>query len=350
MSTNTRERTEDSLRVLESPEYKRAVNDLKELIQSARLSGLRTKYEIGRRILGLKKELRDAKLIVNDEGWTGVLTELSKKLQKETGYSRSQLGHCHKFAETFSSFDAFLDKEFRVGEVANKLETPLRGRDAKWKQVVGWLYGDRRIKETRSLAATISKEAYAQLEQDGVVAYGSAPLVKTLLSEYQNDPSLRAKVQDEILRFPEEETRKEMEQWANRLLTRNGREQGLSGEEIKDYRQDPDKFLADVVPDWAQSDTIDRRDLQLPAIRIRPRLPIPERPREGDAITRSKAERYLGSLGFEPDKGYPDRFSLLAKDGKVFSVIVSDGEISLWILHIKDLNLLGRLLNFSLHQ
>ena len=95
--------------------YRSLLSDLKELVENEKVTLLRIKHQMGRRILKAKNELVERGTVKDERGWTGLLGELMNRLSGDLGYSQSELYDAMKFAEKFPKWNDFAEKEFKVG-------------------------------------------------------------------------------------------------------------------------------------------------------------------------------------------------------------------------------------------
>ena len=94
--------------------YRSLVADLKELAENEKVTLLRIKHQMGRRILKAKKELVEKGVVKDERGWTGLLGELMEQLSGDLEYSQAELYDALKFVGKFPKWNDFAEKEFEV--------------------------------------------------------------------------------------------------------------------------------------------------------------------------------------------------------------------------------------------
>ena len=160
MTSSTEEAGERTFRG--SAWYRAALNDLRSLIDSERITLLRTKHQVGLRILRIKEELIEQDVVTNDRGWSGVLGDLMQRLSDDLEYSLAELYDALKFVQRFPKWSDFANREFEVTRQRGGVSYTARisGKDLSWHQVVGQVFYPRQIpteKGKESLAVCIFK-------------------------------------------------------------------------------------------------------------------------------------------------------------------------------------------------
>ena len=117
--------------------YRSLLSDLKELVENEKITLLRIKHQMGRRILKVKKELVEKGAVKDERGWTGLLGELMGQLSGDLGYSQSELYDALKLVEKFPKWNDFAEKEFVVGGETGGDSGAVRisGKEMTWDAV-----------------------------------------------------------------------------------------------------------------------------------------------------------------------------------------------------------------------